>query len=250
MCSICGETRKLSFEHVPPSAAFNDRPLIVERFDEFVRDRRHLDDLRGEISQRGLGQYTLCEPCNSKTGHWYGPAFCHWTYTGMHLLPRFERGELRSAPFRIYPLRVVKQIMTMFASTNGPGFCQSNTWLKSFILQPRLRWWEADIRLWVALAAWGRGRTSGIMATMESASWRTCVLSEIAFPPFVYVLTFDSPAPDPRFLDITFFSDSGVDDERELSLPLVRLPIYTPFGGDYRDRDTVLAEANLAGGAP
>jgi hypothetical protein len=247
VCCVCGKTRRFSFEHVPPRRAFNDRPLIVERFKEFVRDRRHLDDLRGPMSQRGLGAHTLCEPCNNLTGHWYGSAFCHWTYQGMRLLPYFERGEIASAPFRIQPLRVIKQIMTMFASTNGPGFCHSNSWLKAFILQPRLQWWESDIRLWAAFATGDRGRTTGIMASMTSESWRTCVLSEIAFPPFVYALTFDSLAPDPRFVEISFFSSSGMDDQRELHLPLGRLPIYTPFGGDYRDRETVLREANLTG---
>ena len=35
---------------------------------------------QGEIQQRGMGAYTLCGPCNNRTGKWYGAAFADWCH--------------------------------------------------------------------------------------------------------------------------------------------------------------------------
>jgi hypothetical protein len=69
VCHICGVNGKLSFEHVPPRAAFNNRRVVKVGFD----DAAHLgpDQVpRGQIQQRGAGAYTLCESCNNWTGNW------------------------------------------------------------------------------------------------------------------------------------------------------------------------------------
>jgi hypothetical protein len=42
-CHICGNTGQLSFEHVPPESAFNDKPIIMKPF----------EGGKGKIQQRG-----------------------------------------------------------------------------------------------------------------------------------------------------------------------------------------------------
>jgi len=37
VCHICGERGALSFEHIPPKAAFNNRPVVVLPFDKGIR---------------------------------------------------------------------------------------------------------------------------------------------------------------------------------------------------------------------
>jgi hypothetical protein len=68
------------------------------------------------------------------------------------------------------------------------------------------------------------------------------VYSEIAFPPFTYVLSLDSDPPDQRLVDITFFAHFRYNDWRDTPLRLPILPVYTPFPGDYRSRDQTKAE--------
>ena len=76
----------------------------------------------------------------------------------------------------------------------------------------------------------------------ESAS--NFVFSEITFPPFGFVLTFNSPPPDGRLADITYLADEfDYKEERVVWIQLPVLPIYTFYPGDYRNRDTVLKDA-------
>src|SRR3712207_733867 len=87
ICHICGASGPLTFEHVPPQKAFNNKPVIVLPF-----DASHLgpDPLahgaKGRVQQRGLGDYTLCARCNSVTGSWYGGDFVDWCYQGAVIL--------------------------------------------------------------------------------------------------------------------------------------------------------------------
>ena len=84
-CHICGTNGKLTFEHVPPRAAFNKwRVRRIPGSDLIGAD---LDSPSGgEICQRGAGGYTLCGQCNNETGGWYGDAFVDWTYQAMRIL--------------------------------------------------------------------------------------------------------------------------------------------------------------------
>jgi hypothetical protein len=75
---------------------------------------------------------------------------------------------------------------------------------------------------------------------------RSHVYSEISFPPFGYILTEDSPPPDRRLVDISFFAQYGYNDWVDISLRLPVLPIYSWLPGDFRSRDEVLATATQA----
>jgi hypothetical protein len=85
-CHLCGTYGPLSFEHVPPKSAFNDRPVLLGSIDD-VWDA-DLDDtkLRGKIQQRGAGSYTLCGWCNSFTGRTYAPGLAAWCHQGMEIM--------------------------------------------------------------------------------------------------------------------------------------------------------------------
>lgn len=54
ICHICLEEKKLSFEHFPPESCLNDGKVKIAN----------------KISQRGIGDYTLCDSCNNNTGRW------------------------------------------------------------------------------------------------------------------------------------------------------------------------------------
>lgn len=116
ICHICGNDGKLSYEHVPPEAAFNDHRILTFSFDKFL-GAENLDDIRGgRFLQRGLGGYTLCEPCNNNTGSWYGAAYVEWAAQAMSILIGTKGRASLDYPFNIYPLRVLKQVSAMFLS--------------------------------------------------------------------------------------------------------------------------------------
>ena len=134
-CHICGAFGQLSFEHVPPEAAFNNRKVVIptaERVFE-LDDLDLLNTLKGRQSQRGYGAYTLCPSCNSRTGHWYGTQYAFWAYQGARILSGTQDLST-SYPYHLLPLRVLKQIICMFLSVNSPRFRIAQPELERFVL--------------------------------------------------------------------------------------------------------------------
>src|ERR1700740_102769 len=86
ICRLCGSYGPLSFEHVPPHAAFNNHRVVVISFDKYL-GAVNLDEIRGgRVQQRGVGAYTLCVQCNNDTGAWYGSAYAEWAYQAMQIV--------------------------------------------------------------------------------------------------------------------------------------------------------------------
>jgi hypothetical protein len=108
LCRLCGIYGPLSREHVPPRAAFNDKPVWTARVAELfgAKDFDSFISARSEQDQRGAGGYTLCKKCNNDTGAWYAPFFISWAHQGMEYLIKAHGAPAVSVPFHILPLRV------------------------------------------------------------------------------------------------------------------------------------------------
>jgi len=244
-CHVCGTHGRLSFDHVPPRSAFNDRPVVVAKALEVIGPGSDLDRVQGRVQQRGAGGYTLCERCNSLTGKWYGRAFAEWTYQGMCVLAS-ARGE-RSAwcSFRIHPLRVLKQIICMFFSTDD-RMRGANPELVPFVLNREATHMAPSTRVFAYFNPTGRHRQTGIAAALHVDKGTFDVWNEVSSFPIGYLLAIDSEPPPGGLVDISFFADYRYEDTREFWLKMPIFSIYTPFPGDYRPRDEVLKSAQKA----
>ena len=60
--------------------------------------------------------------------------------------------------------------------------------------------------------------------------------SELAYPPFGYVLTFDSPIPHTYLNNITSFKNYNYNSTESFKMTLAQLPTYTTFPLDYRGK--------------
>lgn len=240
-CHICGTVTNLTFEHVPPRAAFNDRPIVGRKFEELLQgDIDKLNDSKGQIFQRGLGSYTLCSDCNSKTGAFYGNAFVDWAYQGLCLSEHAEIAPSLYHVFQIFPLRIIKQIICMFFSVNHSGFNRAHPELVSFVLKKEHKYLPSKIKIYAFFNRSSKGRQHGITGNMNFFSRDSLRLfSEVAFPPFGYVLSINSPPPDGRLTDISYFANYKYNEWKDIPLKLPILPVYSPMPGDYRDRETI-----------
>jgi hypothetical protein len=73
-CWLCGQYRKLTREHIPAEAAFNDRPILWNTIRE-----RSVQTGRLEWQTRvedGLVVRSLSGECNSRGGAKYGTPLC------------------------------------------------------------------------------------------------------------------------------------------------------------------------------
>ena len=244
-CHLCGRQGKLSYEHVPPRAAFNSRPLVATALDELL-GKDDPSDAKSTVFQRGAGAYTLCGQCNSKTGRWYGSPYVDWVYQGMNILTAASQAPSLFYTFHILPLRVLKQIACMFFSVNPNTVHRAQPELQTFVLDRTRRYLPENVRIFAFYAVGDRARQSSFMGRIDTKGRNgNSTFTEICFPPFGYVLTFDQP-PDNRMLNISYFGRYGIDDYRALTLKLPVLPVVNYMPGDYRTRSEVDAaiEAN------
>ena len=262
-CHICRKHTKLSFEHVPPRSAFNDYPAVYKGVFELInKDPDRYFERKGPISQRGIGAYKLCEKCNNDTGAWYGEAFASWARQGMETLMYTRGSPSLYYPFRIFPLRVIKQIVCMFLSITDIQFSYNHPDLVKFVLDKRERNLNPDIRIYAFFNIGGHGRYIGgaskmmmnpdemnpntleeMTRTANTAAAESRLLSEIACYPLGYVMSFDPEPPDTRLIDISFFAGYTYFEWRFLPLQLAALPVWTYFPTDYRTREQVERDA-------
>jgi hypothetical protein len=242
-CHICGNIGALSFEHVPPQSAFNDRPIIRVAMENVVRDGLDAEPA-GRPDQWGAGAFTLCRKCNSDTGGWYGRAFAEWCHDGYAILMRTGG----SAGFLIdtldtYPLRVLKQIVTMFFSVNGPDFASDYPDLVQFVLDKEHKYLHPRFRIAAYFNPIGGMRRTPLSRMVNVFSGRSSYFSEIAHFPIGYVLTVDSEVWDDRLFDITHFSRHDYAERRWVTRSLPVLATHLPWPGDYRPEAHIRRES-------
>lgn len=240
-CHICGEHGKLSFEHVPPKRAFNDRPVVRHSsWDRLGSELEEQELLPGDvIEQRGMGGYTLCERCNNITGHWYGSDFVEWCYQGLDILIRAEGKPSLIYPHYVLPLRIIKQVVTMFMSACDVGFRDRNEELVEFVLDPERRYLSEKYDFYIYYNLEGTLRFSSVVATLRIDTRQRRVFSEITFPPYGYVMTLNSLPPDPRLFSIRHFATYEYNQFASFEMQLPVLPTFLSLPGDYRTKEQI-----------
>lgn len=194
----------------------------------------------GRIQRRGAGANTLCQRCNNNTGSWYGAEYVLWAQRGLELLDRIPPG---TGPHKVtivgrYPLRFLKQAVTMFFSTNIPGFAERNQELVRFILDRDRKFLPSKYDVYLTLFGGPYARASGVIASANIFTGRIKITSEVAHPPFALLLTIDSP-PHEDTGRISHFGQFGYHEKGDVSVLLVTGEGHTPYPGDYRTKAQV-----------
>ncbi len=249
-CHLCQTYTKMTYEHVPPEAAFNDERIVKQTLEQMLEQKG-----KRTWEQRGAGAYTLCSSCNSNTGGWYGGAYVRWAHQAGRMVLRGRRAYPHQVTFTdMYPLRVVKQIAVMFASATNGWLTRQNPDFSRWLLNREDHGFpHSEIAIYMALTTPETvlARQSGIMATLNFGG-SSNLFSEISFPPFVFVLAADGTPPDNRLICINSFAQYGYQDKTTLSFPSSQLDIASSVVGDYRTHREVGQNAmhhSLLGGS-
>lgn len=239
VCHICGRQGPLSFEHIPPKAAFNNRPLILSKYEDWERGQG------SEYLKEGRGAHTLCVRCNNTTGGDYGPAYVEWVYQGVQLVHHTMGKASQNYHGVIHPLRVIKQIATIFFSVNSDQFRKANPDLEQFVLDRNRKGLSPRYRFFVFWYGGGELRQSGVTGAMDLEKGRINTLSEFVHPPFGYVMSLGGTPFDRRPEEISDFTQFDYDEAITLNRRFPVLPTHWMMPGDYRTLEQIARDVEI-----
>lgn len=244
ICSIYGYETLMTFEHIPPENAFNDRPIVYRTLQELskIKSIEDMDSVRGRQQQRGSGGYTLCRKCNNDTGFWYGNGYASWAQQGLEVLGKIGGQETMLAmPFYIESLKVIKQIITMFFSLNNTLRLQY-PYLVTAILNKDFKYLSPEVQIYAFYTLSTRGRGCPALASGNFGSHSTHFFSETTHLPFGYIMSLNSTPPVGDLCNISYFSKYDYKQMEQVFIRMPIKPIYTWIPADYRTRDKAISD--------
>ena len=252
ICRICGEYRKLSFEHVPPGATYNKQAVQLVSVRDYLEAEKRKDAMpwelgkvKGKISQRGRGDYYICGKCNNDTGSWYGVHYKKFVNVLMYVMHQGAGKDYKNVTLEVRemrPLPIIKQVMTMFCDING-NLTENDPALRSFIMDKANQGLDTNkYRIFMYLLKGGIEKTAPLSALIHLGESEPVMVSEIAAIPVGFVLYVDLPADyTPQGTEITNFVHCGYDDIATITLALNIFENNTWLPTDFRSKEEIKA---------
>ena len=231
-CALCGKECELTFEHIPPRAAFNSeraRPVAgkVLMSKEVIEDPNRMpwdtSGLQYQNMQKGMGVFSLCPECNNNTGSWYGDAYVEFAKIAHIALHNLSVEENKHIVFKqLYPARIIKQILSMFCSINGPD-AKALEPVRKFVLdRDAVGLDKAKFKLCMYFTKSDFMKYASFTVLFKGLfeNPKSIIVSEITAYPFGFLLYLD-PTDDWEYqgTDITACADLGYDDVRDMVIP-------------------------------
>lgn len=230
-CHLCGEFKELTFEHIPPKAANNNRPILIQKH-EHLFDTNSFVYGKSIRSNQGAGAYCFCESCNNNTGTWYARDFSSFIN---QTISHFENNKIINdynlIPIDFKPLNVLKQILTMFLAIDHSSFLKDDKELVDFILKKENIKLSEKYQVYIYNTFSNKKRRYGIQ--WNNLNGYMCTHSEITFNPFGYFLTVDSPPPIETMTNITDFKKFQFNEQMNFIIPLFYLKTDNMYLGQY-----------------
>lgn len=232
MCYLCGKVDKLSFEHVPPQCAFNNKPILVQGHEELVEENSYMYGKKRR-SQRGFGKQSLCVSCNNNSGNWYAKDFCKFTEQGWEILKANKMPQYVLGSYEIKPLNVLKQILLMFVATDSSGVIGNIPGVREYLLNRENTNFPEKVNIHIYSNASPTKRMLGYCVVGDMDTQVISKWAEINYHPFGYFFTYDSPPPNEYMVNITDFTKVPFNKEYKMQLTTAYLKVENMFIGTY-----------------
>lgn len=248
ICRLCGEEKDLTYEHVPPRSSFNKHTKFVSiDFMEYIQT----DDIinnppKGKIRQGGIGYNSLCSECNSFLGSKYVDAYKLWCQAGAQILSKNDFFFVKVTMYDQEPLKILKEIISMFLAINKEWYLKAYPELAEFVRNPDQNSLSDRFRVFMYLTNQGGTRYMHHTINYKPELGGAVVCTEIAYPPFGYVLTIDFDKNINILTNITHFKKYNLGEKMDIKLPLFKLPVYSPFALDYRTKEKMTVDIQAA----
>jgi hypothetical protein len=212
-CFLCGEYGELELEHIPPKSCGNDFHSSIKlskfNFSHFIETgEKKWDHCQGAITYP-----CYCRGCNGFLGRTYVRDFK--SFCG-EALKNLDKSKIQF--YHIFPLRVIKHILSTFVAINGISFSKNNPEIISFIREPEKKGLNPEYNIYICYYSGNILTYTGLHGIIDTENGTQVVKNEICFPPFAYFLSHNSHMTN--VFNINFFANSSYDEKRELQLPM------------------------------
>lgn len=246
-CALCRkDCYDLTFEHIPPRAAFNSTPARPVTGEGMLDDDRMPWDttgLRYSNQQRGMGMFSLCQDCNNSTGSWYGDDYQIIAHVVASVLrektdPKYNGFGIRN----VHPLRFIKQVISMFCSINNIDDDRMDA-LRKFVLDKNavgLDKSKYKLCMYLTMSNLMKYAPLSVVVRMGKSTLEAMALSEVTAYPLGFVLYFD-PTDTYHYdgLDITHFATCNFDDVADIQMPFCVYEMNDIFPTYYRSKKEI-----------
>lgn len=246
-CALCGQEGELTFEHIPPNAAFNNKPIRSVSGDQIINDKGRMpwdtSGLKYKHQQRGMGIYSLCNLCNRNTGRWYGTTYKLMARAGHELLSKpIPQGNDVVRINNIYPLRFVKQVVSMFCSINSNYNNLAS--LQQFVLEKEQRGLNnKDYKICMYFTRSNYMKYAPLTTLLFGTVYDSIAISvsEITAYPLGFLLYIDPiPQNDYKGIDITAFSEFDYNEKVSIEMPICIYEMNDLFPTFYRSKEEII----------
>jgi hypothetical protein len=145
----------------------------------------------------------------------------------------------------IEPLRVVKQIVTIFFSVASPRFREAQPELEKFIRDKEARGIPPDCQIRVFWFGGGVLRQAGPSGVINTKTGQITVIMEFVHPPFGYSMVLAGKADDQRPTDINDFANFQLGEAITLNRRFPVLQTNWMMPGDYRTQQQIARDAAI-----
>lgn len=246
-CALCGAECDLSFEHIPPQAAFNRSPAKPVSGDDVIFDDERMpwemEGLPYINLQRGMGMYSLCQSCNNNTGSWYAEEYILMAHAVHQFISNPIEPDVNAIGIKeMHPARFIKQVLSMFCSINGfdsPKLAP----IRKFVSNKKdigLDKSKYKLCMYFTKSNLMKYNPFSVVLKMGEHKSEMMALSEIVAYPLGFVLYFD---PDDAWqyegFDISSLADYAYDDIATVEMPLQIKEMNDILPTYYRSKEEV-----------
>ena len=165
------------------------------------------------------------------------PAYKRWALGGKEILNNVETELHEYVIKEIEPQKILKQIISMFLAINDVWYLESHRALSNYVSDPESKILPDRYKVFCYLTRAERLRYMHHTVVGNFGLHKPINCSEIAFPPYGYVLTIDHNDIINQLTEITKFK--YLEGVRNLNFKMYQLPTYMPFPLDYRTKDKI-----------
>jgi hypothetical protein len=241
ICRLCGETKELTFEHIPPKKSFNrNTGYTISPVDKAIEAMENEGSFKPTKKQGGIGKLSLCKECNEFLGLNYVDAYTDWVKCGLYVLQ--TKADIYNIIMPdIEPLKIIKQIFSMFISMEEDERCyKKHKELCEFVRNPGSNDLPEKYQIHLYLNKEGSVVYKPPMVTASLITHISILCSEFTFLPWGYVMTIDHNNPISRLVNITAFKNHKLDEKSTFTINGVHLlPNYSPFVLDPRTKEEI-----------